>query len=192
MSTSWRWRRTAPSLPSAAARAIAARASSPRSSGTAPSLRQSRRSTPRFSVTATTTCAARNCSPLGRPSSSATPSTAGRRGSKCRARCSQFRYGAGATEANDPTHRFGLRTDLDLPRNVEVSLFLRSIGELPSPHVPAYTELNGRVGWRATPHFELSFAAQDLFHDHHPEFGAVAPRRVEFERSVRVLAVFRY
>jgi len=100
--------------------------------------------------------------------------------------------GGGATEANDPTHRFGLRTDVDLPRNVEVSLFLRSIGELPNPNVPAYTELNGRVGWRATPRFELSFAAQDLLHDHHPEFGAVAPRRVEFERSVRVLAVFRY
>ena len=100
--------------------------------------------------------------------------------------------GGGTTEANDPTHRFGLRTDVDLPRNVEVSLFLRSIGALPNPSVPAYTELNGRVGWRATPHFELSFAAQDLLHDHHPEFGALAPRRVEFERSVRVLGVFRY
>jgi iron complex outermembrane receptor protein len=75
---------------------------------------------------------------------------------------------------------------------VELSLFLRSIGRLPNPQVPAYTELNGRVGWRATPRFELSFAAQDLLHGHHPEFGAVAPRRVEFERSVRVVAVFRY
>jgi iron complex outermembrane receptor protein len=100
--------------------------------------------------------------------------------------------GGGTTEANDPSHRFGLRTDVDLPRDVELSLFLRSIGRLPNPQVPAYTELNGRVGWRATPRFELSFAAQDLLHGHHPEFGAVAPRRVEFERSVRVVAVFRY
>ena len=100
--------------------------------------------------------------------------------------------GGGVTEANDPTHSFGLRTDVDLPRNVEVSLFLRSVGELPNPSVPAYAELNGRVGWRATPHFELSFAAQDLLHDHHPEFGALAPRRVEFERSLRVLGIFRY
>jgi iron complex outermembrane receptor protein len=100
--------------------------------------------------------------------------------------------GGGATEANDPTHRFGLRTDVDLPRNVEVSLFLRSIGQLSNPHVPAYTELNGRAGWRATPNFELSFAAQDLLHARHPEFGAALPQRVEFERSIRVLAVFRY
>ena len=100
--------------------------------------------------------------------------------------------GGGVTEANDPSHRFGLRTDIDLPRGVELSLFLRRIGELPNPQVPAYTELNGRVGWRATPHFELSFTAQDLLHDRHPEFGAIAPRRVEFERSIRALAVFRY
>ena len=100
--------------------------------------------------------------------------------------------GGGATEANDPSHMFGLRTDVDLPRRVELSLFLRGIGELPNPHVPGYTELNARVGWRATPNFELSLAAQDLLHAHHPEFGAAAPQRIEFERSIRALAVFRY
>jgi iron complex outermembrane receptor protein len=100
--------------------------------------------------------------------------------------------GGGASEANDPSHMFGLRTDVDLPRRVELNLFLRSIGELPNPRVPQYTELNGRVGWRATPHFELSVSAQDLLHKSHPEFGAIAPRRVEFERSVRVQAAFRY
>jgi len=100
--------------------------------------------------------------------------------------------GGGATEANDPSHMFGLRSDMDLPRQLELSLFLRSIGELPNPRVPRYTELNGRLGWRATPHLEVSLAAQDLLHAHHPEFGALEPRRVEFERSVRILAAFRY
>jgi iron complex outermembrane recepter protein len=100
--------------------------------------------------------------------------------------------GGGATEANDPSHMFGLRTDVDVAKGVELSLFLRSIGQLPNPQVPGYTELNGRIGWRATPNFELSFAGQDLLHARHPEFGALAPRRIEFERSVRVLAVFRY
>jgi iron complex outermembrane receptor protein len=100
--------------------------------------------------------------------------------------------GGGASEANDPSHMFGLRTDADLPGRVELNLFLRGVGELRNPRVPAYTELNGRVGWHATQHFEVSLAAQDLLHDHHPEFGAPGPRRVEFERSVRVLAAFRY
>jgi iron complex outermembrane receptor protein len=100
--------------------------------------------------------------------------------------------GGGASEANDPSHIFGLRTDVDLPRRVEVSLFLRSIGALSTPEVPAYTELNGRAGWRATEHFEIAVAAQDLLHGRHPEFGGLTPRRVEFERSVRIQASFRY
>jgi iron complex outermembrane receptor protein len=100
--------------------------------------------------------------------------------------------GGGATEANDPSHVFGLRTDVDLPRRVQLNLFLRRIGELPNPAVPGYTELNGRIGWRATTHVEVSVSAQDLLHGSHPEFGALAPRRVEFERSVRAQAVFRY
>jgi iron complex outermembrane receptor protein len=100
--------------------------------------------------------------------------------------------GGGTSEANDPSHMFGLRSDMDLPRRLELSLFLRSIGELPNPRVPRYTELNGRLGWRATPHVEISLAAQDLLHAHHPEFGALEPRRVEFERSVRIQAAFKY
>jgi hypothetical protein len=52
--------------------------------------------------------------------------------------------------------------------------------------------LNGRVGWRPTEHLEVALAGQDLLHDHHPEFGGLTPRRIEFERSVRVLATFRY
>jgi iron complex outermembrane receptor protein len=100
--------------------------------------------------------------------------------------------GGGASEANDPAHMFGLRTDVDLPGRVELNLFLRGIGELPNPRVPAYTELNGRIGWRPTQHVEVSFTGQDLLHDHHPEFGGLTPRRVEFERSVRVQATFRY
>ena len=100
--------------------------------------------------------------------------------------------GGGASEANDPSHMFKIRSDVDLPRRVELNLFLRSFGALPNPRVPGYVELGGRLGWRATQHFEVAIAGQDLLHDHHPEFGAAAPLRVEFERSIRVLATFRY
>jgi len=100
--------------------------------------------------------------------------------------------GMGASEANDPRHQFALRSSLDLPRQIEVDARLRRVGELPNPRVPAYTELNVRAGWRATPHVELSLVGHDLLHGHHPEFGALAPRRVEFERSVRAAVAFRY
>jgi iron complex outermembrane receptor protein len=100
--------------------------------------------------------------------------------------------GGGATEANDPRHLLGLRNSFDLTPNVEFDAILRRVGELPNPSVPAYTELNVRLGWQVTPRVELSVAGQDLLHDHHPEFGAQAPQRVEFQRSVRALAAFRY
>jgi iron complex outermembrane receptor protein len=94
--------------------------------------------------------------------------------------------GGGVSEANDPHHLLSLRAAVDLPRNIEFDAMLRSIGALPNPAVPAYTELNLRVGWRATPDIEIWGAGQDLLHDSHAEFGADTPGRVVFERSLRV------
>jgi iron complex outermembrane receptor protein len=98
----------------------------------------------------------------------------------------------GISEANDPHHLFGLRTSIDLPRRVELDANLRSIGSITAPRVPAYTELNVRIGWRATPHVELAVVGHDLLHDHHPEFGPPLPRREEFERGVRALVTLRW
>lgn len=100
--------------------------------------------------------------------------------------------GRTASEANDPRHQAGARASLDLPGEIEADAVLRRVGELPNPRVPAYTELNARVGWRATPRLELAVIGQDLLHAHHPEFGADTPRRVEFERSVRAMVTIRY
>jgi iron complex outermembrane receptor protein len=97
----------------------------------------------------------------------------------------------GISEANDPHHVFGLRTSIDLPHRIELDANLRSIGAIATPTVPAYTELNARVGWRATPRIELAVVGHDLLHDHHPEFGPPGPRREEFERGVRALVTLR-
>jgi iron complex outermembrane recepter protein len=94
--------------------------------------------------------------------------------------------GGGTTEADDPHHLFSLRTSVDLPRGLEVDAMLRAVGALPNPVVPAYTELDLRVGWRARPHLDIWFTGQDLLHDRHPEFGADTPARTEFERSLRL------
>ncbi|HEX2164557.1 MAG TPA: TonB-dependent receptor [Thermoanaerobaculia bacterium] len=89
----------------------------------------------------------------------------------------------GAGEANDPDLHGFLRADLDLPRNVEVGLWLRHVGELPEPHVPAYTELDLRLGWRASPALSFAVVGQNLLDEHHAEFGA-PPSREEIERGV--------
>ena len=92
----------------------------------------------------------------------------------------------GVNEANDPHHLFMFRTAFDVARNVDIDGWIRGVSALPNPAVPAYTELNARVGWRPKPRFELALVGQDLLHARHPESGTPGPRRIEFERSVRV------
>lgn len=95
-------------------------------------------------------------------------------------------------EANDPSHVFGWRTSIDLPRNVEADATLRAVGTLPDPRVPAYTEVGLRLGWHASPRTELFLVGDNLLHRQHPEFGADIPHRVEIERDVRVGVTFRF
>ena len=100
--------------------------------------------------------------------------------------------GGGASEGNDPRHQFAFRTSIDLPGRIEFDAHLRRIASLPNPALPGYAELNVRVGWHASDTVELSLVGQDLLHAHHPEFGGLTPRRVEFERSVRTQVAFRF
>jgi len=96
------------------------------------------------------------------------------------------------TEANDPRHLFALRTSLDLPQRMEFDFRWRSIGALPHPHVPGYSEAAVRIGWRATQKFEVALIGEDLLHAQHPEFNPVAAGFEEFQRSVRVALTARF
>ena len=97
----------------------------------------------------------------------------------------------GVNEANDPSYFLTLRSAVDLPRRIEVDAWLRRVDALPNPAVPAYTELNARIGWRPREALELAIVGQDLLHAHHPEFGTSVPRRTEFERSLRAQLTVR-
>jgi iron complex outermembrane receptor protein len=99
--------------------------------------------------------------------------------------------GGGVSEGNDPRHLFNLRAAVNLWENVEADAWVRGVSALPNPAVPAYTELNARIGWQFTPTFELALTGQDLLHDSHPEFGASVPGRIEFQRSVRANLTIR-
>jgi hypothetical protein len=48
------------------------------------------------------------------------------------------------------------------------------VGALPSPALPHYCELNGRVGWRASDLWDLSINALNLLHARHYEFSPAA------------------
>ena len=75
---------------------------------------------------------------------------------------------------------------------MELDFRWRSIGALPHPQVPGYSEAAARMGWRATGHVDLALIGEDLLHAQHPEFNPVAAGFEEFQRSVRVALTARF
>ena len=98
----------------------------------------------------------------------------------------------GTSEGNDPSHRFTVRAQMDLPKSLELDGMFRFVGARPSPAVPEYAELDVRFGWHVRPTLELSLVGQNLLHGRHREFGAAAPTRVLFGRGVYARSLWRF
>jgi iron complex outermembrane recepter protein len=95
-----------------------------------------------------------------------------------------------ASLGNDPRYRFKLASSWDLPNHMELDVHLRRVGALPSPHVPAYTTVDLRWGWRARPDLELSLTLRNASGERHAEWGTAAAR-AEFGRSWLARAIWR-
>jgi iron complex outermembrane receptor protein len=98
----------------------------------------------------------------------------------------------GHSEGDDPRSRATLRSLMDLPRGFELDGTLRYVARLPSPVVPAYTELDLRLGWQASDRLELSLTGQNLLHARHPEFGPPSPLREEVQRGAYGKVTWRF
>ncbi|RME61589.1 MAG: TonB-dependent receptor [Alphaproteobacteria bacterium] len=77
-------------------------------------------------------------------------------------------------ERLSPHRQWSLRSWLDLPRDVELDGWLRRVGRVADGRVPAYWDLDVRVGWRPVERVELALAGDNL----------AARRRVEFVQSI--------
>ncbi len=110
----------------------------------------------------------------------------------------QFDLNDALNETEDPRHQASLRSSMNLPAHLELDAALRWVDTLrtnsgPIPgDVPAYFELDTRVGWHLSPRLELAVVGQNLLHNHHPEYGFPSPTRVEIERSVYGKIAWRY
>lgn len=94
----------------------------------------------------------------------------------------------GMGEGSFPEHQVFLRNTFQLRPNLALWLGLRHIGEVPAYEdgngvVPAYTELDARLGWRVRPDLELSLVGRNLLDGAHPEIGGADVRR-EIRRSI--------
>ena len=96
-----------------------------------------------------------------------------------------------SSAGSSPRHMARARSSWSLPGDVDVNVAFRWIDELPAQKVPAYSELDGRVGWRVVPRLELAVVGQNLLHAHHAEFGG-SPDPAEIERSVYAEARWRW
>jgi len=97
----------------------------------------------------------------------------------------------GVNEYNDPRHQFWFRSFLNLPARTEVDAVLRTVGALPHPAVPGYTELTLHFGWRHGTPIELSIVGDNLLHAHHTEFQIGAPLET-LQRNVFAQLTWRF
>ena len=92
-------------------------------------------------------------------------------------------------ETSDPDYQVLLRSTFSVTKSIDLWIGARHVAELPafengvSGLLPAYTELDARLGWTAAPGVELSITGRNLLHPSHPEIGLDQSRR-EIPRSV--------
>ena len=101
-------------------------------------------------------------------------------------------------ETADPRNQFTLRSAMDFPHDLEFNAMCRWVDSLTTNSfgtpgtVPAYSELNVRLGWRPTKTLEISLVGQNLLHSHHPEYGFPGAGREELQRGFYGKAIWRF
>ncbi len=75
-----------------------------------------------------------------------------------------------AAQGDDPRHQWQLRSSWDLGRHHELDLTARHVSGLPAPEIAAYTAVDARWNWTATPTLTVSLLAHNLFDRQHIEF----------------------
>lgn len=103
---------------------------------------------------------------------------------------SQDRTG-GSGEGNDPNGILVARSLWDLPGNFEFDATFRHVGALPRPQTPAYSTLDLRLGWQATPNLDISLVGRNLLDGKHPEYRSNGVSR-EVGRSVYLMCTCRF
>ena len=75
------------------------------------------------------------------------------------------------TEGSSPTQEFQVRSQLDLHRHFEFDTVAYYVGHLAALQVPAYTQIDARLGWKGGESWEFSAGLQNLLTPRHFEFG---------------------
>lgn len=81
-----------------------------------------------------------------------------------------------------PRNQLSIRSSHSLSSAVKLDFWLRHVGDLPAINIPAYTELDARLGWSLSRDLEFSLVGQNLLHASHAEYTSdlisTAPTRI--------------
>lgn len=107
-------------------------------------------------------------------------------------------FNRGLNETADPERQFSLRSAMDLPAGLELDVAYRWVDDRRMNNagvaamLPAYDQVDVRLGWRPNERVEFSLVGRNLLDRRHAEFGVPGPNRIEIERSVFAKATWRY
>ena len=97
----------------------------------------------------------------------------------------------GTAESHTPDRQLSLRSSLRLGTQWSLDGGFRYLSEIANQQLPAYAELDARVGWQPVAALEVSLAGRNLLHAHHAEFGTPAARR-GIQRGVYGMAQWHF
>lgn len=101
-------------------------------------------------------------------------------------------------ETADPENQIFLRSLVELEHGWQFDASWRWIDRLTINNggkpavVPGYDELDVRIAWAVTAHWELSLVGQNLLHARHVEYGPTPGSQVEIDRSLLGKVLWRF
>src|SRR5438105_12585728 len=97
----------------------------------------------------------------------------------------------GTSESHTPNRQLSMRSSLHLGVRWILDGGFRYLGKIENQQLPAYAELDVRLGWEPVAALELSLAGRNLLHEQHAEFGTPTARR-GIQRSVYGMAQWHF
>jgi len=88
----------------------------------------------------------------------------------------------------DPKAQASLGSSMDLGGAFTLDGDLRYVGALADGVLPAYVELNGRLGWRLSDRVEFAVSGRNLLHERHVEY----PGAIPIQRTVSAELQWRF
>jgi iron complex outermembrane recepter protein len=97
-------------------------------------------------------------------------------------------------EGSSPHHRFFIRSQIDLGKQVRFDSTLRYVDGLSALNVPSYFTVDLRIAWAPTKNLEFAIVGQNLLDDRHPEFAPtfIVTQQTEVERSIYAHVVWQF